>query len=101
MKTIRILSTVIVAAWAISTVSVTSAEAGVCKNSSVSTMGKWQWTYAAARWSARLAWKKKVRATYGVAYNKWWRAKQKSYGCWQYKSRERCRVWARPCRSGN
>jgi hypothetical protein len=53
-----------------------------------------------ARASARIAWKRKARAVYGTKFDTWWRSANKSYGCWQYKKRERCRVKARPCRAG-
>jgi len=76
------------------------ADAAVCKKAKVSALGKWSATMTGARISARLAWKRKARAKYGYAYGTWWRSKDKSYGCWSYKSRERCRVKARPCRPG-
>ena len=76
------------------------AEAAVCKSSTVSAVGSWSRTYAGARYSARRAWRRKARARFGRAYDKWWWAANKSYGCWQHKNRERCRVKARPCRPG-
>ncbi len=77
-----------------------SVEAAVCKGSKVSALGKWHSTMFSARASARIAWKRKARAAYGTKFDTWWRSANKSYGCWQYKKRERCRVKARPCRAG-
>lgn len=76
-------------------------EAAVCKGSRVTALGKWQPTMFAARASARYAWKRKTRAIYGSRFDTWWRSANKSYGCWSYNKRERCRVKARPCRAGS
>jgi hypothetical protein len=78
-----------------------AAEAAVCKSGKVSALGKWSATMTGARISARYAWKRKARAKYGPRYDTWWRSADKSYGCWSYEGRERCRVKARPCRAGN
>jgi hypothetical protein len=78
-----------------------SAQAAVCKDNKVSALGNWSWTFTGARISARLAWKRKVRARYGKRYSTWWRSEDKDYGCWSYNGRERCRAKARPCRPGS
>ncbi|MGI9480260.1 MAG: hypothetical protein ACR2PI_26405 [Hyphomicrobiaceae bacterium] len=78
----------------------TSAEAKVCKRAKTGALGSWRRTFIGARASARFAWKRKARARYGRRYDKWWRSRNKSYGCWSYRGRERCRAWARPCRAG-
>ena len=77
------------------------AEAAVCKSTTVSALGNWAQTFAGARLSGRLAWKRAARARYGTKYDTWWLAADKSYGCWSYKGRERCRAKARPCRFGS
>ncbi len=77
------------------------AEAAVCKGSKVSALGKWQNTMYGARVSARYAWKRRARARYGTRFDTWWRSANKSYGCWSYNKRERCRVKAVPCRAGS
>jgi len=94
------IGTAIAAALLLAGLAPTSAEAGVCKKARVSALGKWSATMTGARISARLAWKRKTRARYGYTYGTWWRSEDKSYGCWSYKSRKRCRVKARPCRLG-
>lgn len=71
------------------------AEAGCRKQ--ISALGKWSYTYAGARYSARRAWRRKVRAKHGREFAKWRKAKAESYGCWQHEQKERCRVKARPC----
>jgi len=76
-------------------------EAAVCKGSKISALGKWQNTMFGARASARYAWKRKARAIYGTRFDTSWRSADKSYGCWSYKKRERCRVKARACRAGS
>lgn len=102
LKKVRIfLSAVMIAFVGSAVVTVSPAEAVVCKKGAVSALGQWSWTYAGARHSARRAWRGNVRRRYGRGYSKWWRATGKSYGCWQYKSRERCRARARPCRRGS
>jgi hypothetical protein len=77
------------------------ADAAVCKSATVSALGKWSQTFVGARLSARLAWKRKARALYGTRYDTWWRAADKSYGCWSDGGRERCRATARPCPFGS
>jgi hypothetical protein len=76
-------------------------EAAVCKSATVSALGNWSQTFVGARLSARLAWKRKARVRYGTRYDTWWRAADKSYGCWSDGGRERCRATARPCRFGS
>lgn len=76
------------------------ADAAVCKRAKVSATGGWSATFVGARASARMAWKRKVRQRYGTRFDTWWRSAEKSYGCWSYKGRERCRATARPCRAG-
>ena len=76
------------------------AEAAVCKRKTVSATGEWRATFAGARLSARLAWKRKARALHGGRYDTWLRAANKSYGCWSSRGRERCRATARPSRRG-
>jgi hypothetical protein len=90
-----------VAALLLTTAVPNPADAAVCKSTTVSALGNWAQTFAGARLSARLAWKRKARAHYGTRYDTWWRAADKSYGCWSYKGRERCRAKARPCRFGS
>lgn len=77
------------------------AEAAACKSGKVTALGKWSATMTGARISARYAWKRKARSLYGTRYDTWWRSEDKSYGCWSYNGRERCRVKARPCRPGS
>lgn len=95
------VSVAAVAALLTSAVVFSPAEAAVCKSSEVSALGAWSQTMGGARAKARIAWKKKTKAIYGPKWDTWWRSSSKSYGCWQYGSRERCRVKARPCRPGN
>lgn len=95
------VSIAVVASLLLVSVAPVSVEAAVCKGSRVTALGKWQSTMFAARASARYAWKRKARAIYGSKFDTWWRSANKSYGCWSYKKRERCRVKARPCRAGS
>ena len=90
-----------VAALLLTTAVPNPADAAVCKSTTVSALGNWSGTFVGARLSARLAWKHKARSHYGTKYDTWWRAEDKSYGCWSYKGRERCRAKARPCRFGS
>lgn len=77
------------------------AEAAVCRSSKVSALGNWSSTMVGARLSGRLAWKRKAKAKYGTKWDTWLRSADKSYGCWSYNGKERCRVKARPCRAGS
>jgi hypothetical protein len=97
----RKLSGAAVAALLLTAAVPNPAAAAVCKSSTVSALGNWSQTFTGARLSARLAWKRKARAHYGTRYDTWWRAADKSYGCWSHKGRERCRAKARPCRYGS
>jgi hypothetical protein len=90
-----------VAALLLTTAVPNAVEAAVCKSATVSALGNWSQTFVGARLSARLAWKRKVRVRYGTRYDTWWRAADKSYGCWSDGGRERCRATARPCRFGS
>lgn len=94
------LLAVAVVATAMVPLEIGSAEAKVCKRGTVSALGSWRRTFFGARASARIAWKRRARARYGRRYDTWWRASNKSYGCWSYRGRERCRARARPCRAG-
>ena len=85
-------------ACAFISVDVATAEAKVCKRAKVSALGSWSRTFTGARISARYAWKRRARARYGNRYDTWVRSRGRSYGCWTYRNRKRCRATARPCR---
>ena len=54
--------------------------------------------YLAARSSARVQWRKKVKRLYGKKYARWYAARDRYFTCKRQGYSRRCRATGRPCR---